>query len=189
MEDEDCTEIFAAVIRWHPPANVARTKRRGGYHPPGCFPIGETTSVQSADNAVSNIIRRNLMVQFRNMAYRQHRNPNWAKSVLPRNLQRWRPADSRPYELNRRYPSANYLLGAILAGAQRNDIVRMVPVTGLDGRFALWANRIDATSFVSWWLPHAKHGAFRWVRVRNRHQGNPNSNRYCSLRLPSHRPS
>ena len=28
------TEIFAAVIRWHTPANVARTKRRGGYQPP-----------------------------------------------------------------------------------------------------------------------------------------------------------
>ena len=27
------------------------------------------------------------------------------------------------------------------------------------------ANRMDATSFVSWWLPHAKHEAFKWVRV------------------------
>ena len=31
------------VIRWH-------HLRRGGYQPPGCFPHGETTSAQSADN-------------------------------------------------------------------------------------------------------------------------------------------
>ena len=68
-----------------------------------------------------------------------------ADVVFP--LENNRAADSRPYELNHRCPSANYLLGAILAGAHRNDIVLFGPVTGLDGRFALRANRIDATSF------------------------------------------
>ena len=70
---------------------------RGGYHPPGCFPVGETTSAQCADNVISNIIQRNLMVQCRNMAYWKHRNPGSANTVLLKNLPRWRAADSRPY--------------------------------------------------------------------------------------------
>ena len=57
-----CTEIFAPVIRQH-------RLRRGRYYLPGCFPIGETTSAQSADNAVSNIIRQNLTVQCRNVVH------------------------------------------------------------------------------------------------------------------------
>ena len=43
--------------------------RRGGYQPPGCFPIGETTSAHCADNAQSNICKRNSAVQCRNMVY------------------------------------------------------------------------------------------------------------------------
>ena len=34
-----------------------RSVRRGRYYLPGCFPIGETTSAQSADNAISNICK------------------------------------------------------------------------------------------------------------------------------------
>ena len=41
-------KISARVIRWH-------RLRRGGYQPPGCFPMGETTSAHCADNAPSNI--------------------------------------------------------------------------------------------------------------------------------------
>ena len=51
-----------SVIRWH-------RLRRGGYHPPGCFPSGETTSAQSADNAIPNICKRNSAVQCRNMVH------------------------------------------------------------------------------------------------------------------------
>ena len=60
---------FRSVIRWHPPADVARTKRRGGYYPPGCFPSGETTSAQCADNAPPNICKRNSAVKCRNMVH------------------------------------------------------------------------------------------------------------------------
>ena len=67
-----------------------------------------------------------------------------------------RAADSRPYELNRRCPSANYLLGAILVGAHRNDIVLFGPVTGLDGRFApLGGKSYGCHQFLNWWPPHA----------------------------------
>ena len=49
-----CATEYRAEIWW-------RTPCRGGYHPPGCFPVGKTTSAQSADNAVRifvNKIRR-----------------------------------------------------------------------------------------------------------------------------------
>ncbi len=54
-----------AVIWW-------RTPCRGGYHPPGCFPHGKTTSALCADNAPPNILRSNSVVQCRNMVYLQH---------------------------------------------------------------------------------------------------------------------
>ena len=37
-------ELPRGVIQWHTPC-------RGGYHPPGCFPNGETTSAHCAANA------------------------------------------------------------------------------------------------------------------------------------------
>ena len=58
-------EISAQEIRWH-------RLRRGGYQPPGCFPTGETTSAQSADNAIPNICKCNSAVSCRNMVYLQH---------------------------------------------------------------------------------------------------------------------
>ena len=59
-----------AVIWWHTPC-------RGGYQPPGCFPNGETTSAHCADNAVSNICKRNSTVQYRNMVYYQYCDIIW----------------------------------------------------------------------------------------------------------------
>ena len=34
LKPHSCNKIFASVIRWHTPC-------RGGYHPPGCFPMGK----------------------------------------------------------------------------------------------------------------------------------------------------
>ena len=47
--------------------------------------------------ALSNILQRNSAVQCRNTVYSQHRNPDTANSVLPKNLQRWRADTIRPY--------------------------------------------------------------------------------------------
>ena len=78
-----------SVIRWHRP-------RRGGYHPPGCFPMGKTTSAHCADNAVSNI----LPSKFRGTASRHGvfttLLPFRAKSFLLKNMPRWR-ADTIRY--------------------------------------------------------------------------------------------
>ena len=80
-----------SVIQWHRP-------RRGGYHPPGYFPIGEITSAQSADNAVSNILQGNSAVQYRNTVYFATLLHYRANMVLPKSLLRWRADNIRPYE-------------------------------------------------------------------------------------------
>ena len=79
-----------------------RSVRRGGYHPPGCFPHGKTTSAQSADNAMSNICIRNSAAQRRNMVH---------CGTLCRAIPQMGIAGRltiRPYELNGRERSANY---------------------------------------------------------------------------------
>ena len=60
-----CHRIFAQLIQWH-------RLRRGGYQPPGYFPMGEITSAQSDDNAIPNICECNSAVYCRNMVHLQH---------------------------------------------------------------------------------------------------------------------
>ncbi len=91
--------------------------RRGGYYPPGCFPMGKTTSAHCADNAISNICRWNLTVQCRNMVYMQHWNLDTAKLVLPKNLQRWRADDIHPYTVCATEISARSFGGTVCVGA------------------------------------------------------------------------
>ena len=91
--------------------------RRGGYYPPGCFPMGKTTSAHCADNAISNICRWNLTVQCRNMVYMQHWNLDTAKLVLPKNLQRWRADDIRPYTVCATEISPRSFGGTVCVGA------------------------------------------------------------------------
>ena len=81
---------FCSVIRWHSPC-------RGGYQPPGCFPSGETTSAQSADNGTTEHLKMKfggIMSKHRVFATLLHHPAN---SVLLKNLQRWRADDIRPY--------------------------------------------------------------------------------------------
>ena len=80
-----------SVIQWHRP-------RRGGYHPPGCFPCGETTSAQCADNAVSNILQGNSAVQYRNTVYFATLLHYRANTFLPQNLPCWQADTIRPYK-------------------------------------------------------------------------------------------
>nr|DAV25580.1 MAG TPA: hypothetical protein [Caudoviricetes sp.] len=72
------------------------------------FSLGETTSAHCADNAASNILWGNSVVSCRNVVYWQHWSPGGCVTVLPRDMLRWRAADSRPYELKNYEPSANY---------------------------------------------------------------------------------
>ena len=64
---------------------------------PVVFPAGKTTSAQSADNAVSNILQWNSAVSCRNMVYFATSSPHLANSVLLKNLLRWRADIIRPY--------------------------------------------------------------------------------------------
>ena len=59
--------FVGAVLRTLPTGCDAVRLRRGRYYLPGCFPIGETTSAQSADKAPSNIcsaIRRHYVTTW-----------------------------------------------------------------------------------------------------------------------------
>ena len=64
---------------------------------PVVFPVGKTTSAQCADNAMSNILQWNSAVQCINMVRLATFIHYRAKSVLLKNLQRWRADNIRPY--------------------------------------------------------------------------------------------
>ena len=70
--------------------------RRGGYYPPGCFPMGKTTSAHCADNWSIEHLPMEFDGTMSKHGIFCNIGTRYGSSVLPKNLQRWWAAISRP---------------------------------------------------------------------------------------------
>ena len=71
---------------------------RGGRCPPGCFPMGKTTSAHCADNGSIKHLQTKFGGNMWKHGILTTSVPGTANTVQPKNLLRWRAANSRPYE-------------------------------------------------------------------------------------------
>ena len=80
---------------------------------PVVSPAGKQRRRNAPTMVISNILQYNLVVSDRNVVHWQHWGIGGCVTVLPRDLQRWRADDIRPYELKDFERSAKYAPGAM----------------------------------------------------------------------------